>query len=145
MSKRARITLNLDSQEEIEETSTVTRGVKTPSGPAAEAEPKRKARAKARPKPKVAPKSQPPNGPRVKPQPQRSMNADADSDTAASRSTAAAESVTSSAKIPPGEGAPTRGPSPRQVPAGFSLGTLLKVAGVGLVVISVVFWLKRKP
>lgn len=163
MSKRARITLNLDPQEETGATSTVTQGVKAPTGPAVEAESKQKAKVKARPKPKVAPKSQPRKAARVKastgaaaeaeskqkagvkPQPWQSINADADSDMAASLSGVEAESVTAAADMPPGKAVPTSDTSPRGGVAGFSLGTFLKVAVVSLVVISAVLWLKRKP
>ena len=145
MSKRARITLDLDPQEAIGENSAVSAEEKPPTRPAAKAEPKQRARATARPKPKVAPKRQSTAGATVKPRPRRALNAETVSEVAASGNGAEAETVTAAADIPPGEAVPTGRASAPAVPAGFSLGTVLKVAVVGLAVISAVLWLKRKP
>ena len=170
MSKRARITLDLD-QEPAETESLAAATPKpaskgaamTESRPAKNAPPASKAKAKSKPrakpkaKPKVAAASKQ-GETRVsetrssaRPQAHRASDPEAISDVRQTSDVARRPYVSAASSAQAGSGLqkdPAKAAQPSAPPPGmFDLGAALKVGvvAVGVIVVSVVWWLKRKP
>lgn len=166
MSKRARITLDLDPEPaeaepvaaatpkvapEVAATTKTGLGDKARKGPEAKAKakakprskPKAKAKAAAEPKPEQSPKPEMGAGAR----PPIGGAGEVQGRPKADAGPASAASVKPQERIASGfRNQPAKATRPSAPPPGMlNLGTVLKVAAVGLVVVAVAWWLKRKP
>jgi len=134
MSKRARITLDLEPDAAIEETSTATK-------------PKAASKPKARARPKARAERQAGSGAGEKTGSHRAAKPNVRPESANPDTASGAKVVPPPRKeIPPAESAArSDGRGMPSLPSGLNLGTLLKVAAVGVIVVSAVLWLKRRP
>ena len=148
MSKRARITLNLDPEPESEPGMKTTPGAEPADASVVKPKPRPKAepRVKSERKPSPAPATKSEPAPRSEPKP-----AEAAAENPQSRPEPATQ--TRAASSPGEQRVQTEKPAPAQprsdsVDPGsgkLNLGTVFKVALVGLVVVSAILLLKRKP
>jgi len=176
MSKRARITLNLDPEPESGPATTGKPEVepKPESIPKAATAAKPKPKPKAKAKPKARPKSEPKpdEAPTTRSEP-KSTSEPKPINTAAAEPKPKPEPISEPARVaaakpkpkpePPGQTGAGSSPGEARIQSepptaakphfepvaaaggGLKLGTVIKVALVGLVVVSAILWLKRKP